>query len=60
MAGEWLIEQIKMLPQYKKTKITIISAAMNIKNIADEYGVDCIPKRDAVTSLESYKNLLIN
>ena len=43
-AGEWLIKQIQFFNEYKKTKIIIISATSNIKQIAEKYGVDYIPK----------------
>ena len=44
LAGEWLIEQIQMFDEYKNTKIIIISASENIKQIAQKYKVDYIPK----------------
>ena len=34
LAGEWLIEQIQMLNEYKSTKIVIISASPSINLIA--------------------------
>ena len=43
-AGEWFIKQIKFFNEYKNSKIIIISAAENIKQIAKNYGVSCIPK----------------
>lgn len=43
-AGEWFIKQIQFLNEYKNTKIFIISAASNIKQIAERYGVSYIPK----------------
>ncbi len=46
-AGEWFIEQIKTFKNYKNTKIIIISAAYNIKNIAESFGVDYIRKSTA-------------
>ena len=58
MAGEWLIEQIKTLNSYYKTKIIIISASPKIKQIAEFYHVDYIPKRVAVTSILPYEELL--
>ena len=60
MAGEWLIEQIKTLNSYYKTKIIIISASPKIKQIAESYNVDFIPKRVAVTSILPYKELLLS
>lgn len=58
MAGEWLIEQAKSLSFCYKTKIIIISAAPRINHIAETYGVNCIPKSVAVTSIEPYKELI--
>lgn len=43
-AGERLIEQIQLLKQYYKTKIIIISGSMQIKNIAEGFGTDFVPK----------------
>lgn len=43
-AGEWFIKQIKLFNEYKKTKIIIISAASNIKQIAENHDVLYIPK----------------
>lgn len=43
-AGEWFIKQIKFFNEYKDSKIIIISAASNIRQIAEKYGVDYIPK----------------
>ena len=60
MAGEWLIEQAKNLSFCYKTKIIIISASAGIKHIAEDYGVDYIPKSLAVVSLEVYKEVLTN
>jgi len=58
MAGEWLIEQIKLLNSYYKTNVIIISASPKIKLIAENYNVDYIPKSIALTSLDKYKELL--
>ena len=58
MAGEWLIEHVKPLPQYLNTKIIIISAAMNINHIAEKYGVDYIRKATAAASVDSYATVL--
>ena len=57
-AGEWLIEQIKTLPQYYRVKIIIISATYNIRKIAEILGVDCIPKSTAMKFLSAYEELL--
>ena len=43
-AGEWLIQQIQLLKQYYKSKIIIISGSMQIKNVAETFGVDFVPK----------------
>jgi len=55
MAGEWFIEQIKNTPAYYKTKIVIISASYKIKQIAESYNVDYIPKASAASSIDFYK-----
>ena len=39
-AGEWLIKQIQTYPEYKNTKIVIISATNNIEQIAKKYNTD--------------------
>ena len=43
-AGEWFIRQIKTFPQYENTRIIIISAAPNIKTIAEKYDVEYLAK----------------
>lgn len=53
-AGEWFIKQIKFFNEYKNTQIIIISAASNIKQIAENYDVQYIPKYKC-TDLNSYK-----
>lgn len=59
LAGEWLIEQIQMFDEYKKTKIVIISASENIRQIAKKYEVDYIPKYILRNSdAEIYKQFL--
>ena len=54
-AGEWLTERVQELSSYNNTPIIMISATYNIKNIADNYGVECLPKSVAVNDLLSYK-----
>lgn len=54
-AGEWFIEQVKLLKQYKNTSIIIISAAYNIRSIANKLEVSCLPKAIAARDLTSYK-----
>lgn len=44
LAGEWLIEQIQMLKEYKNTKIVIISASPDIERIAQKYNVEYLSK----------------
>lgn len=58
MAGEWLVEQIKPLAPYVGAKIIIISASPSAKIIAENLGVEYIPKSVAVVSVESYKFIL--
>ncbi len=58
-AGEWFIKQIKFFKEYKNSKIIIISAAGNIKRIAENYGVEYIPKYRC-NNLEEYCNKLLN
>lgn len=54
-AGEWFIEQVQMLNEYRKTKIIIISASYNLRSVAQRLGIDCLPKATAANDLESYK-----
>ena len=56
-AGEWLVEQIKLLKQYYKTKIVIISGSMQIRNIAENYNVDFVPKSTIANDSTIYKTL---
>lgn len=58
-AGEWLVEQIKMLKSYSKTKIIIISASYNVRNIAENLKVQCIPKSTALKSFSIYQELIL-
>ena len=59
LAGEWLIEQIQMFKEYKKTKIVIISASASIEQIAEKYGVNYISKFTVRNSeAEIYKQFL--
>ena len=58
MAGEWLIEQTKELPPYVNTKIIIVSASMQSKQIAESYGVEYLSKAVAASSIEAYKSML--
>lgn len=56
-AGEWLVEQIKLLNQYYKTKIVIISGSMQIKSIAENFGVDYIPKAVIASNRTVYQKI---
>ena len=57
-AGEWFIKQIKFFKEYQNTKIIIISATSNIKQIAEKYDVDYIPKYSC-NDINSYCNKLL-
>lgn len=50
-AGEWLIRQVQFYPEYKNTRIIIISASPQIEKIAEKYGVEFIPKRLCQTTI---------
>lgn len=54
-AGEWFIEQVQKLNQYRNTPILIISASYNIRSIAKKLDVNCLPKAIAARDLTSYK-----
>lgn len=58
-AGEWFIEQVKTFKNYKNTRIVIISAAYNIPQIAENYGVDYIRKGTARNFPDAYKFLVV-
>ena len=58
-AGEWFIKQIKFFKEYKNTKIIIISATGNIRQIAENYSVDYIPKYRC-NDIKEYCNKLLN
>ncbi len=57
-AGEWFIKQIKFYKEYTNTKIIIISASGNIKQIANKYGVQYIPKYKC-NNINEYCNELL-
>lgn len=59
LAGEWFAEQVKTFKQYLNTKIVLCSASYNIKQIAENLSVNFIPKRIAITDINSYKNSII-
>jgi CheY-like chemotaxis protein len=53
-AGEWFVEQIKTFKNYTKTRVVIISAAYNIKHIAELLDVECLSKTTARNFPDSY------
>ena len=57
-AGEWFIKQVKFFNEFKNSKIIIISATSNIRQIAEKYGVDYIPKYKC-NDLNEYCNKLL-
>ena len=54
-AGEWFVEQIKTFKNYSKTKIIVCSATFNIRQIAEQLGVECIPKSTALKFPTAYE-----
>lgn len=56
-AGEWFIEQIRTFKNYLNTKIVIISASYNIKNIAENLNTYHISKNTARNFPNSYNFL---
>lgn len=56
-AGEWLIEQVQLLKSYYKTKIVIISGSMQIKSIAESFGISYIPKSVIANERTLYQNV---
>ena len=56
-AGEWFVEQIKTFRNYSHTVVVIISAAYNVRHIAETLGVECIPKSTARNFPEAYEFL---
>lgn len=55
LAGEWFIEQVKKLNEYRNVPIIIISATYNIKSIAQVLQVNCLSKAIAARDLNAYK-----
>ena len=56
-AGEWFIRELQMYKEYKNSRIIIISATSNIKQIAAKYNVEYLPKYMCKT-LDAYKILI--
>ena len=57
-AGEWFIEQVKMLKAYMNTRIVIVSACYNIRTVAENLNVDYIPKPLVASKPEAYETLV--
>ncbi|MBQ8168712.1 response regulator [bacterium] len=57
-AGEWVIKQAQFYPEYKNTRIVIVSASPVIEKLAEKYGVEFIPKRLCQTT-EPYTKILL-
>lgn len=55
LAGEWFVEQIQKMKEYANTPIIMISAMYNIRKIAQNYNVSCLPKATAARDLTAYK-----
>ena len=59
LAGEWLVEQIKMFSECSNTKIVIISASPSIEQIAKKYEVNYLSKFTARNSdAQIYRQLI--
>lgn len=54
-AGEWLIRNIKDLPQYRNTKILTVSASYDIKFTAEKYNVDYLQKQVLINNPLAYE-----
>lgn len=54
-AGEWFVEQVKKLNEYKNVPIIVISASYNIRSVANRLGVYCLPKATAARDMTAYK-----
>ena len=59
-AGEWFVEQVKTFKSHNKAKVVIVSAAYNVKHIAEQLNVSCIPKPTAYNFPDSYSFLKTN
>lgn len=54
-AGEWFVEQVQKLKEYKNTPIIIISASYNVRSVANRLNVNCLQKAIAARDLTAYK-----
>ena len=59
-AGEWLVEQTKMLRNYYNTKIIMVSASTGVKIIAENLGVDSVTKAALSTDINCLEEILIS
>lgn len=50
-AGEWLIQKVKQIKEYKKTRIIIISAMYNIESIANNLNISYVKKQTLTISV---------
>ena len=57
-AGEWFVENIKQIPQYKNVPIVFISATYNISFVAASCGVNSLSKRTLVNNPQTYYFML--
>lgn len=58
-AGEWFVEQVKLLKQYNSSRIVIISATYNIGLIAEGLGVKYLSKSTASKFPQSYLDIVM-
>lgn len=58
-AGEWFVEQVKLLSAYANTRIVIISATYNIQLIAEGLGVHYLSKSLASKFPQSYLDVVM-
>lgn len=54
-AGEWFVEQVQKMSQYRNVPIIVISASYNVRSVAQRLNVNCLPKSIAVNDLLAYK-----
>lgn len=54
-AGEWFVEQVQKMKEYKNVPIILISAMYNIKTVAQRLDVNYLPKSTAARDLMAYK-----
>ena len=57
-AGEWFVNNLKNINEYKTVPIVIISAVYNIAFVASNLGTDYLSKRSLVSNPQSYYLML--